>query len=247
LVGVRGFLSSPRRRRRSLTAFVVSLLVAGVTFSMVHWSNTSHVHYAHTRPGKPTILPAPVPADYGTAKREGVLRVAAQFVNTAVRRQRVDLSYDLATPALRSGYTRKTWATQDIPVQPYPLDSARYRLKGSFTDSVWLQVAVYPDRKHKSVPAAVFDLTLKPFREGKSRRWLVDSWAPAGYSGVPDGPLGSDRGPVANVEYKSVLSERWLLVPISAFALGLMLLAALGVRGWWRDSRALKRYRSHSL
>jgi hypothetical protein len=230
-----------------LTALVVSLLVAGVTFSMVHWSNTSHVHYAKTRPGKPTILPAPVRADFRAAKREGVLRVAAQFVNTAVRRERVELSYDLATPALRQGYTRKTWATRDIPVQPYPLDSARYKLQGSFTDSVWLQVAVYPDRRHKSVPAAVFDLTLKPFREGKSRHWLVDSWAPAGYEGIPAGPLGSNRAAVANVEYKGVLSERWLFVPISAFALGLMLLAGLGVRGWWRGSRALRRYKSHSL
>ena len=40
------------------------------------------------------------------------------------------------TPALRVGYTRRAWATQDIPVVPYPLDFAKYQLKGSFTDSV---------------------------------------------------------------------------------------------------------------
>ena len=97
---------------------------------MVHWSNTSHVHYAKTRPGKPTIVAAPVPADFSVAKREGVLRIAAEFVNTAVRRKHVELSYDLASPDLRSGYTRKAWATQDIPVQPFPLQSARYKLKG---------------------------------------------------------------------------------------------------------------------
>lgn len=226
---------------------VVTLVLAGVTFSMVRWSNTSHVHYAKTRPGKPTIVQVSVPADFRTAKREGVLRVAAEFVNTAVRRQRVAVSYDLATPALRRGYTRKTWATRDIPVQPYPLDFARYKLKGSFTDSVWLQVAVYPDRKHKTIPAAVFDLTLKPFSDGKSRRWLVDSWAPAGYTGVPAGPLGGSRKPVATVEYKSALSRRWLLVPISAFIVGLLLLATLGLLGWWRNKSALRRYRSHSL
>ena len=45
---------------------------------MVHWSNTSHVHYAKTRPGKPTILPNPVRADFRAAKREGVLRIAAE-------------------------------------------------------------------------------------------------------------------------------------------------------------------------
>jgi hypothetical protein len=157
------------------------------------------------------------------------------------------LSYDVASPALRRGYTRRTWATKDIPVQPYPLDSAKYKLKGSFTDSIWLQVALYPDKKHKSVPSAVFDLTLKPFRNGNARRWLVDSWAPAGYEGIPSGTLANERGPVANVEYKGSLSQGWLLVPISMFALGLVLLVGVGVRGWWRGNRALKQYKSHSL
>jgi hypothetical protein len=31
------------------------------------------------------------------------------------------------------------------------------------------------------------------------------------------------------------------------FALGLVLLVGVGVRGWWRGSRALKDYKSHSL
>jgi hypothetical protein len=70
---------------------------------------------------------------------------------------------------------------------------------------------------------------LKPFTDGKVRRWLVDSWAPAGYQGLPSPPI-SARGPAANVEYKGSLSQRWLLVPVSAFALALVLLAALGAR-----------------
>jgi hypothetical protein len=247
---VKGFLSSPRRRRRTLTIGSAALIVGSITFAMVHWSNTSHVHYAKTRPGKPTVLKNPVHADFRVAKREGVMHVAAEFVNTAVRRHNVAVSYDLATPNLRTGYTRKTWATQAIPVQPYPLESARYKLMGSFTDSVWLEVAVYPDRKHKSVPAAVFDLTLKPVPAGDAERWLVDSWTPASYTGIPSGILGSDRGPLgsaSNVKYKSGLNNAWLLLPLSAFILGFCLLVGLGVRGWWRGNRALKNYRSHSL
>jgi len=246
---VRGFLSSPRRRRRTLTITAVSLLVGGVAFSMVHWSNTSHIRYPETRPGKPTVVKDPVPADFRVARKEGVMQVAAEFVNTAVRRHHVEASYDLAAPSLKQGYTRHGWATQDIPVQPYPLESARYKVMGSFTDQVWVQVALYPDRKHKSVPAAVFDLTLKPFTNGDAHRWLVDSWTPAGYTGVPTGILGSDRGPLAasNIEYKSSLSRAWLLVPISGFILGIALLIALAFRGWWRGNRAVKNYRSHSL
>ena len=112
------------------------------------------------------------------------------------------------------------------PRAALPARFGAVQAEGLVHGSVWLQVALYPDRKHKSVPAAVFDLTLKPFRDGSARRWLVDSWAPAGYKGMPSGPLGSDRGPgrASDVEYKSELSAKWLLVPMSAFLLGLVLL-----------------------
>ena len=212
---------------------------------MVHWSNTSHVHYAKTRPGKPTVLATPVHADFRVAKREGVMHVAAEFVNTAVRRHDVAVSYDITTPNLHSGYTRKAWATQDIPVQPYPLDSARYKLMGSFTDQVWLQVAVYPDQRHKSVPAAVFDLTLKPSRTAAR--------APLARRRLDAGELHRDperaarqrrpAGSASNVEYKSGLSNAWLLVPISGFIIGFFLLIGIGARGWWRNNRAVKSYR----
>ena len=158
--------------------------MGSVTFAMVHWSNTSHVHYAETRPGKPTVVKNPVHADFRVARKEGALRVAAEFVNTAVRRRHLEVSYDLASPTLKQGYSRHAWATEDIPVQPYPLDSARYKVMGSFTDQVWVQVALYPDHKHKSVPAAVFDLTLKPFANGRRAplaRRLVDAGRLHGY------------------------------------------------------------------
>jgi len=249
---VRSFLSSPRRRRRLLGGGIGLLVVGAVTFSMIHWSNTSHYHMLPIRYNeKAQVAKAPVKAPFGLAKKEGVLQVAAAFVNTAVRRKHVERSYDLATPALKTGYTRHSWATQDIPVVPYPLDSANYQLKGSFTDEVWIQVGLFPDRAHKQVPAAVYDIVLKPFGHGKSRHWLVDSWAPAGYLNIPSGPLTGNGGrPLASasrVEYKGAVGTGWLLVPISAFLLGLVLVTTLAVRGWWRNSRALKRYKSGYL
>ena len=247
---MRGFFSSPRRRRRTFVAGVVLVLVGGITFSMIHWSNTSHYRMATVRYDEQAqVYTPPVARDYRKAKQEGALVVAAKFVNTAVKRKHVADSFDLTTPALHTGYTRKAWATQDIPVVPYPVDFAKYQVKGSFTDSVWYQVAVFPDHAHATVPAAVYDLVLKPTGSGASRRWLVDSWTPAGYQGIPSGPLGSSsrRAPGEVVEYEGALSGGWLFVPVSAFALGLLLLAALGVRGWWRGKRAVKRYKSSYL
>ena len=249
---MRGLLSSPRRRRRLLWSGLLGALTAGITFSLVHWSNTSHFHEAKIRyDEKPQLVRNPVRVDFRRARHEGVLEVAAAFVQSAVRRQHVERSFDLASPTLKSGYTRRTWATQDIPVQPYPLDSAKYKLKGSYSDSVWMQVALFPDKAHKeTVPAAVFDIVLKPVGSGTHRHWLVDSWAPAGYTGVPSGPLGGVRDakgrpvPVA-VSYEAPLKSRWwLLVPISGFLGALLAVAFFAARGWWRGSRALRRYRA---
>jgi len=238
-------LSSPRRRRRFAWTGSLLLLAGGITFSLIHWSNTSHYRELMPRPGKPQVVQAPKRISFALAKREGVLKVASQFVDTAVKREHVDQSFDLATPALRTGFTRKTWAQGDIPVQPYPLSIAKYQLEGSFSDEVWLQVAVFPDKKHKSLVPTTFDLVLKPFGQGKARHWLVDSWAHTGYLNIPTAPEGAKDTTV--VEYKSGVSQWWVLLPVSAFGLGLVLLASIAVRGWWRGSRAMKRYKSSYL
>ena len=248
---MRGFLSSPRRRRRLAWGGAAALIASAITFSMIHWSNTSTYKEPPIRYNEPAdIVAVPVAMDFRAAKKEGVLEVAAAFVDTAVKREHVERSFDLASPNLKAGYTRRTWATQDIPVQPYPMELAKYKVKGSFTDSVWLQVALFPDRAHKAVPAAVFDIVLRPYGHGRTRHWLVDSWAPAGYQGVPSGPLGGVRdkngNPVAApVTYESPLKSRWwLLVPMSGFLAAMLVVVVIAGRGWWRNSRALKRYKS---
>lgn len=232
---------------------IAGAVVGAIAFSMVHWSNTSHFHEAKIRYNeKAQVVHNPVRTSFRRARQEGALQVAAAFVDTAVRRNHVERSFDLATTSLTTGYTRKAWATSDIPVQPYPFDSAKYQLKGSYTDSVWLQVALFPDKAHRTtVPAAVFDIVLKPVKQGDHRRWLVDSWTPAGYQGVPQGVLGGPRDakgrpvPVAAATYKAPLQSRWwLLVPISGFLAAIVTVLVLAGRGWWRNSRALKRYRA---
>jgi hypothetical protein len=240
-------LSSPRLRRRLAWAGSLLVVVGGVTFSMIHWSNTSHYHAAKVRPGTPQVVLPPTRIAFRTAKQQGVLQVAAAFVNTAVKRVHTEKSYDLASPALRTGFTRRSWAKGDIPVQPYPVSVAKYDLKGSFSDEVWLQVAVFPDKAHKkSVVPTTFDLVLKPFGNGKARHWLVDSWAHTGYLSVPSGIEGRRQDSTV-VDYKSGISQWWVFAPVSAILLGLVLLGSLGLRGWWRGQRAMKRYKQTYL
>jgi hypothetical protein len=91
------------------------------------------------------------------------------------------------------------------------------------------------------VPAAVFDMQLRAFGKGDDRRWLVDSWTPTSYTGVPRGPLlgGSNRPPP---EYKSPLGPSWLFFPLAVLSLALLIPVFVLGRNWWRDRRAVRRY-----
>ena len=234
-------LSSPRRRRRLAAGAVIALVVGAVAFSMIYWSNTGTSYEIAAERSEPTPPPAPPePAAFTPGVRRDVLRTAARFLRTAVVREHVEDSWELTAPSLKSGYTRETWATQDIPVAPYPVDVAKWDVDYSWKGVVGLKVALFPKRG-EDVPAAVFDMQLRAVGRGDNRRWLVDSWTPTSYTGVPNGPLlgGSSRPPV---EYKSALGASWLFVPLALLSLAVLVpLFVLG-RGWWRDRRAVRRY-----
>jgi hypothetical protein len=219
-------------------------VVAAITFSMIHWSNTGtdyDITAARSEPAPPA--PAPKRAPFTAEVRRDVLRTAARFLQTAVARERVEDSWDLTAPSLKAGYTRETWATQDIPVAPYPVDVARWDIDYSWEGVVGLKVALFPKRG-EDVPAAVFDMQLRAFGKGDDRRWLVDSWTPTSYTGVPNGPLlwRSNQPPVA---YKSALSSNWLFVPLGVLSLAVLVpLLVLG-RNWWRERRAVRLYETN--
>lgn len=219
-------------------------MVVGVAFSMVHWSNTAHPQVERFARG-PEVPPEPTPkpAPFAQARKEGVLKTAAQFLETAVARKNVDRSWELTAPSLRIGYTKQTWATTDIPVQPYPVDAARWGVGYSLKDTVGLRVALFPPPKSE-VPAAVFDMQLRAFGTGKHRRWLVDSWTPASYVGVPSGPLGSSRARGIPRFEKGRIGTMWVFAPVGVFVLlGLLLVVHFG-SDWWSGKRAARRYKA---
>jgi hypothetical protein len=234
-------LSSPRRRRRLVAWGSAALVVGAVTFSMIHWSNTGTSYdIAAETSEPPPPPPAPQRAPFTGNVRRDVLDTAARFLRTAVVREHVEDSWELTAPSLKQGFTRKTWATQDIPVAPYPVDVARWDVDYSWEGVVGLKVALFPKRGEE-IPAAVFDMQLRAFGKGDERRWLVDSWTPTSYTGVPNGPLlgGSSQPPA---EYKSPLGPSWLLLPLGVLSLAVTIPLVLLGRNWWRDRRAVRRY-----
>ncbi len=240
-----GFFASPRRRRRSLVAGL--LAAAGVTVALLI------VFERNTAPPKnekltnePVVVPqVPTTVQQSKSSRVQALLVAAQFVRTAVARQHPERAWDISTPSLRAGDPKEAWVGGEIPVPPYPVQTVKWRPDYSYKNALGLQVALFPKPNTQYKPM-VFFIDMKRFGQGKQAHWLVDSFSPAPgaasfgiAAGTPssggNGPLGSA---VARAPGESVLSASWLLVPISIFALMLLIPILVALRGWVRNRRA---------
>jgi hypothetical protein len=176
-------------------------------------------------------------------ERAKVLATAANFVTHAVARKGVDQAYDITHPTLRGGLSRREWHGGTIPVEPFPVGEARWKLVYAYEDAIGLQVMLFPKARSDLRPA-VFDMELAPTGE----RFLVSSWAPAGMTGggTPTAPaaagVGGTRDLAATLDGPARLDQRWLLVPIFLFLLVPVFLIGFFVRGWMRGRRAAAAY-----
>jgi len=252
--------SSPRRRRRAAWGAGVLALVAGVVAVGVTWPNTAEEVPSVLSPGKPQVYHEPKRVKLTQASRAQALATAANFVKTAVARQNVDRSWLLVSPALKDGYTRAEWGKGEIPVIPYPVEQARWKLDYSYEDALGLQVLLYPNSGSGMRPN-LFLMELKPLGDVKHRRWVVDSWtssgvanpalqAPAarpGGGGGGGGAIGvQSLDPAVVGQAESRLGAAWLVVPIALLAIVPIVLGIFGIRSWRRSRRAQRAYREHA-
>jgi hypothetical protein len=251
--------SSPRRRRRVAWGAGILALVGGLIAVGVTWPNTAEEVPSVVSPGKPRVYHEPKPVKLTQASRAKALTTAANFVKTAVARQNVDGSWVLVSAALKEGFTRAEWREGEIPVVPYPVAQARWKLDYSYPDAVGLQVLLYPEAGSGLRPN-LFLMELKPVGDVKHRRWVVDSWIPSGVANpalkapasTPGGGGGGggvgvqslDPGVVGQAE--SRLGAAWLVVPIALLGIVPIVLAVFGIRSWRRSRRAERAYREHA-
>jgi hypothetical protein len=241
---VRGILASARWRRRFVWAGA-ALAVAGGVAAVIVVTWTGGTDTALTEGPGTTPAREPDAVEFQGGRRSDALTVAATFVRTAVARRHVEESWELVAPSLRDGYTRSSWQKGDIPVVPYPVAEARWKLAYSYPDEVGLQVALFP-RKNADVEPAVFELGLRRFRRAGARRWLVESFTP---SAVPTGtrrepPRGFLGLPQIEREPggKGAASSTWLVIPFVVLGILVAAAVAVGVRGWLRGRRAVRLY-----
>lgn len=183
------------------------------------------------------------------AERSRALATAANFVTHAVARRKVARSYELASPALKGGLTKAEWAKGVIPVVPFPVEEARWRVEYSYPDALGLQVLLFPTAKSRLRPK-VFAMELTPRGRGKNQRWLVSSWSPTGVQGgspiaaAPPSGTGGVPNIGATLSGEARLDARWLLAPLGLLAVVPLVVAVFYIRGWRRGRRDYTAYRA---
>jgi hypothetical protein len=165
-------------RRHRLPLLLV--LVAGAVAAAVAWvgdTGTSQESAVSKEPAQVFTPRKQVPLEAEAR------RVAGRFILTAVAREDLGASYELAHPELRQGLSRREWLSGDIPVVYYPakaIDAATFKVDESYEDEAILQVALLP-KDAAEVRPQIFYIGLKKTRD----RWQVYYWVPRGAPAVP--------------------------------------------------------------
>jgi hypothetical protein len=248
---MRALLSSPRRRRRAAWLGVLAAAVLAVGLSLVYLRNTVSPSNEKVTKAAPAVEPKQVPRRYSGRERASAIAVAAEFLQTAVLREHIDRSWSITEPSLRRGYTRRSWDSGDsLPFPPYHFAQVRWRPDYSYRNAIGLQVALFPAKTETQRPE-VFFIDLRRHGRGGHDHWLVSSFAPAPTEGSTPTPAAAGSAlhvtlPAAGAE-KAPLSAAWLLLPISGLSLIVLIPAALGIRGYVRNRRAVRAYETKVL
>jgi hypothetical protein len=239
-------LASPRRRRR--LAWAGSLLAAGgATVAVAALYPNTAPKPSGLRPGKPKITREEPPAT-PLPKRDlaAAQRTLDKFVLSAVLRRHVEVSYDLATPLVRGGLTRRQWGTGDIPVPPFPAKAvalARSKLVYSRRNVARFEVLLFTTPKSQLLPL-LYSIELT--RRTRRAPWLVDYAMPLG-GGISTRPSPYRPAPAPALPDESGhgrLPLAWVFVPLSILSLIVLVPVGLAMRGWIGDRRADREYRT---
>lgn len=237
----------------------IPLWIAPFVYLGVHYSNPAD-------PANPTgpegsFPTTPVSAPFTAAKRRAVRPVLREFIKSAVAREDVSRSWDLAGPSLKQGLTRKQWNSGQLPVVPYP--AADHGLGSwslvqySYVDTVGLEVFLFP-KPDSGYSAVTADVELVKTKDGQ---WKVDYWLPKRFHGPPDLSAQEERKAAAAEAKRAKekpkerartaepfrpeqgrLGGYWWAVPIGVLSLivGVPLLIALVI--WYQNRRAHRAY-----
>ena len=192
---------------------MLTALGTAATVAVLFW-NTGPLKEETFSGGVAQTYVAPKTVVLDAKERARIVAVAKRFVASAVTRDDPGSAFELAGPSMRTGTTRASWEAGEIPVVPFPVDEARWRVDYSYENEVGLEVYAWPE-PNQGLRPTIFFMSLVAVEKADGRRWLVDSWIPRG--GSPDVILQriSGRSPLSPPPMErasSHASAAWLLV-----------------------------------
>jgi len=181
-------------------------------------------------------------ARISSADRQEINRTVDTFVNSAVKRQDEEASWNVVTPSFRYGVSRSAWAKGNLPVYPYPARGTTFH---SWTvDSASPTVVDF-----ELMVASRLSKTDSIQFQGEVKkihgRWLINSFNPAATfagGGTVVGPHdftasaggGGGKG-VAR------LGSTWIALPAALIGAGLLLVLGWFLLVWVRSRSAYRR------
>jgi hypothetical protein len=198
---VRTFFASPSRRRRFAFSTGTFAVLVPLVYLAVHFSSPGSPRNAEgPNVDESALLRVPKKDPFTAPERRAVHELLRRFIATAVARHDVAASWRLTGPALRSGFTRKQWATGEISVVPFPASGDRQgtwdRVLYSYRNAVGLEVLVFP-RRCSGFSVATGDVEVVRGHDGRWRvnYWMVTKFHGPGSVGPVDSPSKLLEGP----------------------------------------------------
>jgi hypothetical protein len=178
------------------------------------------------------------------ADRKAINATLDVFVNHAVKRHDIGASYDVVTPALRGGMSRKQWSRGSIPVYPYAARGLHHGWTVDYVtrDEVGLELLLQP-RRGSRLGAIMFKVYVQPVHG----RWLVDSFMPAATFAPEGGPAKVRALPDFSPQPQggggssdtARLGAAYIVIPFGILGALLAGLMGWGLVSWYRGRRAV--------
>jgi hypothetical protein len=193
------------------------------------------------------LVAAPAQAAYPLkpAEKRAINATLDRFVPSAVQRHDLGASYDLVTPAMRTGISRRAWAHGTTNGMAYPARGTRFHgwtLDLAQPGYAMVDLLLRP-RRHAHEGPMIFTVELRRVHG----RWLVASFTPsasfAGAERTGSMKAFADYGPLASTNAKPKHVNRLFLVgPVLVLLLIVALPGTIVLRSWRRNRRAEQAY-----
>jgi hypothetical protein len=197
---VQSTASRPRQNRTLSTILLAvgaAVLAAGIIVLVIRLtsgSSSPQVSPAPSQSSKPVIPPPPPAAPHikYTQLPASLRATVKKFVMTAVVRKNVDASWNITTPGMHQGMSKKQWATGNIPPQPFPVyrfGQSSFHVKAKTPNEVAVRIGIMATPK-SGLHATTFDIGVHKFGTGKHVHWKVDYWMPFYTPAMPAQQVG---------------------------------------------------------